>query len=57
MLTDEDIEVAAFLRGSFEAADVVDVGETTLQVHHLLQNVTRRFIFDEVSPYVVISTG
>jgi sulfur relay (sulfurtransferase) DsrC/TusE family protein len=47
-LTDEDIEVAAFLRQSYEDVDVVDVGEMVLKVHHLKQNVIKKFIFDEV---------
>lgn len=50
MLTEEDIEVAAFIRQSCPLAEVVDVGETILQVHLLRPNVTRGFIFDEVIP-------
>lgn len=50
MLTEEDIEVTAFIRQSCPPAEVVDVGETVLQVHLLRPNVTRGFIFDEVIP-------
>jgi hypothetical protein len=55
ILTDEDIETTTFLRRSYEDAEVVDVGETTLKVHHLLRNVSKGFIFDEVTPYSAIS--
>lgn len=49
-MTDEDVEAAAFIRQSCGDAEVVDVGATVLTVHNLKPNVTKRFIFDSVSP-------
>ena len=48
-LTNEDIEAAVFIRQSYGDVDIVDVGETVLTVNHLKRNVSKGFIFDEVS--------
>jgi hypothetical protein len=47
-LTDEDHEVAVFIRLSHEPADVAKIGDYDLTAQHLMPNVNRGFYYDQV---------
>jgi hypothetical protein len=52
-LTQQDIEVAYFLRNSYTQAEVVLVGDNVaLTVQMLVPNVTKQMIYDQVRQFL-----
>jgi hypothetical protein len=49
-ITDEDMEVALFLRESYDVAEVANIGECVLKVYQLKPCVNKGFFYDQVSP-------
>ena len=48
--TDEDIETAVYIRGTYDPVEIARIGDITLTVENLKRNLDDKYIYGDVSP-------
>ena len=48
--TDEDIETAVYIRGTYDPVEIARIGDITLTAEKLKRNLDEKYIYGDVSP-------
>ena len=48
--TDEDIETAIYIRGTYDPVEIARIGDITLTAENLKRNLDDKYIYGDVSP-------
>ena len=48
--TDEDIETAVYIRGTYDPVEIARIGDITLTAEKLKRNLDDKYIYGDVSP-------
>ena len=48
--TDEDIETAVYIRGTYDPVEIARIGDITLTTENLKRNLDDKYIYGDVSP-------
>ena len=48
--TDEDIETAVYIRGTYDPVEIARIGDITLTAENLKRNLDDKYIYGDVSP-------
>ena len=48
--TDEDIETAVYIRGTYDPVEIARIGDISLTAENLKRNLDDKYIYGDVSP-------